>query len=316
MLRTALLICIAGTVVVAQEDPTTPLSHDQNMVLAAQVMLDWAGFSSGEIDGRAGANFGRALHAFQQNDGLPASGRLDEATAERLRQSFKDQPAVVTYTVTDADVAGPFQPEIPTDLVAQSKLPSLDYRNPLEALAEKFHASPGLLQALNPGQSFTKAGEQITVPNVMVMDAAAAAPAGRPHGARIVVTKKTSALTVEDANGRVLFFAPVTTGSQHDPLPIGRWKVNGVEQMPAFHYNPDLFWDADPSHSKAKIPSGPNNPVGVAWIDLSKPHYGIHGTPEPSKIGHVQSHGCVRMTNWDVRRALEWAKPGTLVVFQ
>jgi lipoprotein-anchoring transpeptidase ErfK/SrfK len=218
--------------------------------------------------------------------------------------------------VTDADVAGPFQPEIPSDLVAQSKLPSLDYRNPLEALAEKFHASPGLLQVLNPGQSFTNAGEQIMVPNVMMMDANVAPAAGRPDGTRIVVTKKTSALTVEDASRRVLFFAPVTTGSQHDPLPIGRWKVNGVEQMPAFHYNPDLFWDADPSHSKAKIPSGPNNPVGVAWIDLSKPHYGIHGTPEPSKIGHVQSHGCVRMTNWDVRRVLEWAKPGTLVVFQ
>jgi lipoprotein-anchoring transpeptidase ErfK/SrfK len=307
---------MAGTVVVAQEDRTTPLSRDQNMILAAQVMLDSAGFSPGEIDGRAGANFGRALQAFQQRHGLAASGRLDEATTERLRQSFKEQPAVVTYTVTDADVAGPFQPEIPSDLVAQSKLPSLDYRNPLEALAEKFHASPGLLQVLNPGQSFTKAGEQIMVPNVMMMDANAAPAAGRPDGTRIVVTKKTSALTVEDASGRVLFFAPVTTGSQRDPLPIGRWKVNGVEQMPAFHYNPDLFWDADPSHSKAKIPSGPNNPVGVAWIDLSKPHYGIHGTPEPSKIGHVQSHGCVRMTNWDVRRVLEWAKPGTLVVFQ
>ena len=114
----------------------------------------------------------------------------------------------------------------------------------------------------------------------------------------------------------MVFFAPVTTGSQHDPLPIGKWKVTGVQQMPAFHYNPDLFWDASPAQSKAKIPPGPNNPVGVAWIDLSKPHYGIHGTPEPSQIGHVQSHGCVRMTNWDVRRVVGWAKPGTLVVFQ
>ena len=314
MLKTVLLICIAGTVVVAQEDRTTLPSHDQNTVLAAQVMLDSAGFSPGEIDGRAGANFGRALHAFQQGHGLAASGRLDEATAKQLRQSFKEQPTVVTYTVTDADVAGPFQPDIPTDLVAQSKLPSLDYRNPLEALAEKFHASPALLQSLNPGQSFTVAGEQIMVPNVT---ASAATPsAGGSNGIRIVVTKRTSALTVEDGKGRVLFFAPVTTGSEHDPLPIGKWKVTGVEQMPVFHYNPDLFWDAEPGHSKAKIPSGPNNPVGVAWIDLNKPHYGIHGTPEPSKIGHVQSHGCVRMTNWDVRRVLEWAKPGTLVEFQ
>jgi lipoprotein-anchoring transpeptidase ErfK/SrfK len=314
MLKLVLLICIAGTVVVAQEDRTTRPSHDQNKVLAAQVMLDSAGFSPGEIDGRAGANFGRALHAFQQGHGLAASGRLDEATAEQLRQSFKEQPTVMTYTVTDADVAGPFQPDIPTDLAAQSKLPSLDYRNPLEALAEKFHASPALLQSLNPGQSFTVAGEEIMVPNVT---ASAPTPsAGSSNGIRIIVTKRTSALTVEDGKGRVLFFAPVTTGSQHDPLPIGKWKVTGIQQMPVFHYNPDLFWDAEPGHSKAKIPSGPNNPVGVAWIDLNKPHYGIHGTPEPSKIGHVQSHGCVRMTNWDVRRVLEWAKPGTLVEFQ
>ena len=316
MLRTALLICIAGTVVIAQEDRTSLPSRDQNMVLDAQVMLDSAGFSPGEIDGRAGANFGRALHAFQQRNGLATSGRLDEATAEKLRQSFQDQPTVVTYTVTDADVAGPFQTDIPDDLIAQSKLPSLDYRNPLEALAEKFHANPALLQSLNPGQSLMQAGEQIMVPNLTASESPASAQAGASKGTRIVVTKKTSALTVEDASGRVLFFAPVTTGSQHDPLPIGKWKVTGVQQMPVFHYNPDLFWDAEPGHSKAKIPSGPNNPVGVAWIDLDKPHYGIHGTPEPSKIGHVQSHGCVRMTNWDVRRVLEWAKPGTLVVFQ
>ena len=114
----------------------------------------------------------------------------------------------------------------------------------------------------------------------------------------------------------MLFFAPVTTGSERDPLRVGRWKVTGVQQSPVFHYNPDLFWDADPTHSKAKIAPGPNNPVGVAWIDISKPHYGIHGTPEPSTVGHVQSHGCVRMTNWDVRRVAEWAKPGMLVVFQ
>jgi len=316
MFRTTLLICIAGTVVVAQDARTPPPAHDQKNILAAQVMLDSAGFSPGEIDGRAGANFGRAVQAFQKSHGLGDSGRLDDATAEALRQSFKDQPAVVTYALTEADVAGPFQPDIPADLVAQSKLPSLDYRSPLEALAEKFHASPGLLRTLNPGQSFRQAGDQITVPNVTGSSPSAAPSSSRPANTRIVVTKRTSALTVEDANGRVLFFAPVTTGSQRDPLPIGKWKVTGVDEMPVFHYNPDLFWDADPSHSKAKIPAGPNNPVGVAWIDLSKPHYGIHGTPEPSKIGHVQSHGCVRMTNWDVRRVLEWVKPGTLVVFQ
>jgi lipoprotein-anchoring transpeptidase ErfK/SrfK len=322
MFRVALVVCIAGTVVVAQETRTAP--SPVNMVLAAQVMLDTAGFSPGEIDGKAGANFSRAVAAYQQSRGLGGSGKVDEATLDRLKQDFKGQPPVVSYTIADADVAGPFQPDLPKDLVAQSKLPSLDYRNALEAIAEKFHASPALLESLNPGQSSMQAGMQITVPNVMPTEPLPPATAAKPAagantkspGARIVVTKKTSALTVEDADGRVLFFAPVTTGSQHDPLPIGKWKVTGVQQMPVFHYNPDLFWDASPEHSKAKIPAGPNNPVGVAWIDLSKPHYGIHGTPEPSQIGHVESHGCVRMTNWDVRRVMEWAKPGTLVVFQ
>jgi len=123
-------------------------------------------------------------------------------------------------------------------------------------------------------------------------------------------------LTVEDATGNLLFHAPVTSGSEHDPLPIGNWKVTVVQRMPVFNYNPDLFWDANPTHSKARIPSGPNNPVGVLWIDLSKEHYGIHGTPEPSRIGHVQSHGCVRLTNWDAARVAQWARPGTPVVFR
>jgi len=329
MVRVVLALFIASTVVVAQERrKATPLPDE--MVLAAQVMLDVAGFSPGEIDGKPGTNFGRAAAAYQESRGLSVSGKVDDATLDRLRQDFRSQPPVISYTITDADIAGPFQPDIPKDMIAQSKLPSLDYRNALELIAEKFHASPALLGSLNPGQTFMEAGAQVTVPNVTPLEplpppaetkpSAAAKPSApantKPSGVRIVVTKKISALTVEDADGRVLFFAPVTTGSQHDPLPIGKWKVTGVQQMPVFNYNPGLFWDASPKHSKAKIPAGPNNPVGIAWIDLSKPHYGIHGTPEPSQIGHVQSHGCVRMTNWDVRRVMEWAKPGTLVVFQ
>jgi lipoprotein-anchoring transpeptidase ErfK/SrfK len=287
---------------------------DVSMVLAAQVMLDRAGFSPGEIDGRAGPNVRKAVAAFQKSRGLRESGNIDGTTAQRLHEEAGQQPAVVTYILTEADVAGPFQPDIPKDLVAQSKLDALWYRNALEALGEKFHASPALLQTLNTSVTFASAGEQVIVPNIATTEDTK--NTNEAAAVRIVVTKRTSALTVEDEHGRVLFYAPVTTGSSHDPLPIGNWKVTGIQQMPAFHYNPELFWDANPSHSKAKIPPGPNNPVGVAWIDITKEHYGIHGTPEPSTVGHVQSHGCVRMTNWDVLRVLAWAKPGTPVIFQ
>lgn len=296
-------------------------------VLAAQVMLDRAGFSPGEIDGQFGPNLHRALEAFQRSRRLSVSGRLDPATSQKLTEEFGEEQPVVSYTVTEADVAGPFQPDIPEDLEEQSKLDALGYRDPLEKIGEEFHASPALLRTLNPGRTFKRAGEELVVPNTKstkntqgTNGSTSKTLKGTKESAaaqvRIVVTKPTSALTVEDNDGRVLFHAPVTTGSNHDPLPLGMWKVTVVQKMPVFFYNPDLFWDADPTHSKARIPPGPNNPVGVAWIGISKEHYGIHGTGEPSTIGHVQSHGCVRMTNWDVERVLEWAKPGTPVIFR
>lgn len=321
MLKATLLVWVLlGMVAAAQEEsaPVVPsgLTPAASKVLDVQVMLDRAGFSPGEIDAAAGSTLRKALAAFQTSRSLPATGRLDDQTVQRLAEETGQQPTVVTYILSDADVAGPFQPNIPQDLVEQSKLATLGYRDALEALAEKFHASPALLKKLNPDARFTSAGEQIVAPNVTPFEATDLAKPTPASGARIVVSKRTSTLTVEDAKGQVLFFAPVTTGSAHDPLPAGQWKVTGVQMAPPFHYNPDLFWDADPSHSKAKIPPGPNNPVGVAWIDINKPHWGIHGTPEPAMIGRTQSHGCVRMTNWDVRRVVEWAKPGTPVIFQ
>jgi lipoprotein-anchoring transpeptidase ErfK/SrfK len=282
--------------------------------LAVQIMLDRIGFSPGEIDGRMGSNVQRAIGAFQRAHNLPANGQLDKTLWQRLSERAGDQPPLVSYEITDADVAGPFVADLPRDLMEQSKLPALAYRNPLEALGEKFHASPQLLQQLNPGGAFAR-GERIMVPNIAVADPLAPAPGVRPAGT-IVVSKATSTLTIRDEQDAVLFHAPVTTGSRHDPLPIGRWKVTGVQQMPEFHYNPALFWDANPAHSKARIAPGPNNPVGVVWIDISKEHYGIHGTPEPSRIGHVESHGCVRLTNWDAERVAMWARPGTTVVFE
>jgi len=262
-------------------------------VVRAQILLSRAHFSCGEIDGQFGSNFQKALSAFQAERKLPVSGDLDAATWAALNTDAA--APLIEYTITPEDLKGPFVP-IPADVQEQAKLPRLGYTSPLEMMGEKFHSSPALMQALNPGATFDQAGQQVKGPNVLVLPPASAA--------HIVISKSESSVRAYDASGVLLAFYSATIGSEHDPLPLGEWKINGVAREPKFHFNPDLFWDAKKSADKATLPPGPNSPVGLVWIDISKDHYGIHGTPEPSKVGHTTSHGCIRLTNWD---ALELA---------
>lgn len=280
-------------------------ANSKDATLRAQILLDRAHFSPGEIDGSAGSNNRRAISGFQGSNGLTVSGALDAPTWDALDRDT--QPALISYTLLDADVAGPFEP-IPSDMMEKSKLTALGYTSVEEALGEKFHVSPGLLKKLNPGKAFA-AGDQIIVPNVIDTQAL-------PKAAKVVVDKSDATVSLVDASGKTYAQFPATMGSEHDPLPLGEWKIKGVAKNPTFHYNPALFWDANPTHAKATIPAGPNNPVGVVWVDLSKEHYGIHGTPEPSKIGKTQSHGCIRLTNWDAMALSQAVSPGMLAVLQ
>ncbi|HEX4566652.1 MAG TPA: L,D-transpeptidase [Vicinamibacterales bacterium] len=283
--------------------PATPPIDER--ALKTQVMLDRAGYSPGEISGHMNASTQKALAVFTKYGGNGAALPSDE---------------IATYTLTDQDVAGPFTPDIPRSMMDQATLDALDYRNVEEKLGEKFHCSPTLLKDLNPSAKFV-ADEEIKIPNV-VNDVA---PVGPPRGSQsdtsnpavttVKVSKSESDLIVTDGASHILMYAPVTSGSEHDPLPLGEWKVTGVQHNPKFHYNPQLFWDAKATDRKTTIQPGPNNPVGVVWIDLSRPHYGLHGTPEPSLIGKTTSHGCVRLTNWDAEKLAGLVRPGTKVVF-
>lgn len=277
-----------------------------NAVLRVQVLLDRAHFSPGEIDAAYGSNLQKAIEGYQKANGLTISGTTDAPTWAALNADTA--PILTDYTLLATDVAGPFV-AIPPEMEDKAKMATLGYASVAEALGEKFHMSPDLLKRLNPGKDLGRAGEEIVVANITVGKA-------RTKAVKVIIDDSDRTLTLVDADGKTIAQFPVTTGSENDPLPLGNWKVQGIAHNPVFHYNPQLFWDADSGDVKATIPAGPNNPVGVVWVDLSKAHYGIHGTPEPSHVGKTQSHGCIRLTNWDASALAQSVTPGVDVVLQ
>jgi lipoprotein-anchoring transpeptidase ErfK/SrfK len=273
-------------------------------IVRAQILLDRARFSPGSIDGLGGENTRQAIAAFEKANNLPVDGELDAEVFARLTQAAA--PAMTRYTITAADVAGPFRP-VPVTLEAQAELDALNYASAFEGLAEKFHVSEGLLSALNPDANFERVGQVIVVPAV------SADPLPAPV-TRIVIDKTDSSLRAFGADGALLAFYPATIGSSARPAPSGRLTVVGVANEPDYTYDPERL-SYGTANKKLVIAPGPNNPVGSVWIELSRDTYGIHGTPDPSKISKTASNGCVRLTNWSAEQLAAAVKPGVEVVF-
>ncbi len=326
---------VAGSAAIGQAQTAAPkaaakgpaLSRD---ILHVQVILDSLGFSPGILDGREGQSLTAALKGFQISRQLPVTGKIDARTLSALHEHRAIRPTRI-LRLTPEMLSGPYIRPFPKDPVAQSKLKTLGYRSAMEKLAEMYHTTPEVLIELNTPDTRLTPGVPVQFPGVVPASRDYAADikpewrktltdlnvsAVQPKAGRIVVDKSDKVLRVFGKDGKLVAQFSASMGSTNDPLPIGSWKINGVAPNPDFHYNPKLFWDVSDKKPDALLPPGPNNPVGVVWMDLSKEHYGIHGTPEPQNIGRTQSHGCIRLTNWDAARLALMVEPGTVAVFQ
>jgi len=275
-------------------------------IVKAQVLLDRANISSGEIDGKLSPRLEEAIAAFAEIHNLPPDTRWNRAFWGELT-SGAAVPVLTLYSITRDDLKGPFV-QLPDRLEDMKSFKTLGYANIREELAEKFHMSPELLARLNPDASFSQAGEEIVVANVTnVSDA--------PKASRVDVDKDRQTVKVYTGKDELIAFFPASVGSDDKPTPSGRLKVRAINSDPTFHYNPKFQFKEVETRKPFDLAPGPNNPLGSTWIGLSKPSYGIHGTPKPSLIGKVSSHGCVRLTNWDAQRLAAMLSRGVAVNF-
>lgn len=291
-------------------------------VLSVQTLLDRARFSPGVIDGRWGKNTQKAVYWLQDSLGMEPTGEVDRALYDRLQAAVGEADPVRRHRLTSADLQGPFT-DIPEETEAKAELECLCYSSPEELLAEKFHTTPELLGQLNPQSDLAalQAGDSLWVPAVEAFDADVKGGGSATGGtespvARLVISKGGFYLHALDEQGNVLFHLPSTLGSEYDPSPEGELQVDAVGWQPDFHYQPKLFSDVPDTDEDLMLPAGPNSPVGVVWMQLSKEHYGIHGTAEPATIGYTSSHGCIRLTNWDAAFLAERVGSGTPVEFR
>jgi lipoprotein-anchoring transpeptidase ErfK/SrfK len=307
-LAAAPLALDAGSINTAGLPGRTQRNLAPALVARAQILLDQNHFSPGEIDAREGENFTKALRAFAKAFGLPFKSGLPKELWLKLMENASG-PALTEYQITEDDIRGPFAPDLPTKMEDMKDLPAVPYRSAAEGLAEKFHMSEELLKALNAGSSFDRAGETILVANVR------GSPEPPTKAARVEVEKAGQTIRVLDAANNIVAYYPATVGSEEKPSPSGTLKVKEIHANPNYRYNPKYRFREVRSAKPFTIKPGPNNPVGSMWIGLSAEGYGIHGSPEPSKISKAESHGCIRLTNWDAHDLSRRLAKGAPVVF-
>ena len=285
------------------EPPVTSAARIE--VAGLQVLLDRKGASPGVIDGHFGSNVDKGLVAYRELTGQVLRSTDAEGIKKALAESGGDP--FINYTITTADAAGPFVAAVPADYGQKAKLDRLSFTSVPEMLAERFHMDEKYLKALNPDANFNRVGTIIRVANV-------GAPVNK-QVARIVADKGQKQVRAYDADGKLVAAYPATIGSSDTPSPTGTHTVARIALDPEYTYNPKINFKQGDNRGILKIPPGPNGPVGSVWVALSKPTYGIHGTPDPSKIGKTESHGCVRLTNWDAQELAKIVKEGVTVEF-
>jgi lipoprotein-anchoring transpeptidase ErfK/SrfK len=288
-----------------QKPIITVTKKPQAEIAALQVFLDREGISPGVVDGHLGDNVNKAIAAWQEMTGETLDPNNSEDIMQRL--TYSGGLPIIDYTITASDAAGPYVASIPDDYAHKAQLPAMSYTSVSEKLAEQFHMDENYLKSLNPGVDFTIPGTIIKVINP-----------GTPKTGqvtRIVADKGRKQVFAYGADGALISAYPATIGSSDTPSPVGNHTVQRIALDPGYTYNPKINFTQGNNTQILQIPPGPNGPVGTVWIALSKPTYGIHGTPEPSKIGKTNSHGCIRLTNWDATELAKMVKPGTTVEF-
>ncbi|MDB5571326.1 MAG: hypothetical protein JWN93_2509 [Hyphomicrobiales bacterium] len=275
-------------------------------IVKAQVLLARRSISPGVIDGHDGENFRKALAQFRRLEKLGEGDQLDEQTWAALGANEAGD-VLSEYTITEKDAAYEFADKIPQDYAEQAKMKRLAYTSAVEMLSERFHMDDDLLKALNPKARFDEAGSKIIVANVEREK--------KGKVARLEADKPRGLLMAYGEDNAILASYPATIGSSQTPSPSGEVKVTRIAKNPTYAYDPDKNFVQGKNTEKLTLPPGPNNPVGSVWIALSKPTYGIHGTPEPSKVSKTASHGCVRLTNWDAEELADMVRPGVVVEF-